>query len=66
MCRRRLQNKIEELKKDLSEVESSNDKEVSKARDWQTLEKIYSVRVKILGVVIEELKQKIASICSKS
>ena len=56
MCRRRLQNKIKELRKDLSQLESSKDKEVSNIRHWQT-ERKYSIRLKTLGVVIEELKQ---------
>ena len=59
MWRRRLQNKIEELRKDLSQLESSKDKEVSNLRHWQTLERKYSIRVKTLGVVVEELKQRI-------
>ena len=37
--RRRLQNKIKELRKDFSQLESSKDKEVSKLRHWQILEK---------------------------
>ena len=57
--RRRLQNKIKELRKDLSQLESSKDKNVSNVRHWQTLERKYSIRVKTLGVVIEELKQRI-------
>ena len=59
MWRRRLQNKIKELRKDLSQLESSKDKNVSNVRHWQTLERKYSIRVKTLGVVIEELKQRI-------
>ena len=39
MWRRRLQNKIKELRKDFSQLESSKDKEVSKLRHWQILEK---------------------------
>ena len=53
MWRRRLQNKIKELRKDLSQLESSKDKEVSNVRHWQTLERKYSIRVKTLGVAIE-------------
>ena len=34
MWRRRLQNKIKELRKDLSQLESSKDKEVSNVRHW--------------------------------
>ena len=65
MWKRELQNKIEELKKDLSQLEASKDKEVSNVRNWQTLERKYNIRVKILGVVIEELKQKIIAIAAK-
>ena len=65
MWRRRLQNKIEELRKDLSQLETSKDKEVSNVRHWQTLERKYSIRVKTLGVVIEELKQRIVPIAAK-
>ena len=53
MWRRRLQNKIKELRKDLSQLESSKDKEVSNVRHWQTLERKYSIRVKTLGAAIE-------------
>ena len=63
--RRRLQNKIKELRKDLSQLESSKDKNVSNVRHWQTLERKYSIRVKTLGVVIEELKQRIVVIAAK-
>ena len=59
MWRRRLQNKIKELRKDLSQLESSKDKNVSNVRHWQTLERKYNIRVKTLGAVIEELKQRI-------
>ena len=61
----RLHNKIKELRKDLSELESSKDKKVSSVRHWQTLEKKYSVRVKTMGVVIKELKQRIVAIAAK-
>ena len=63
--KRRLQNKIKELRKNLSQFESSKDKEVSNARHWQTLERKYSIRGKILGVTIEELKLRIAAIAAK-
>ena len=53
MWRRRLQNKIKELRKDLSQLESSKDKEVSNLRHWQTLERKCSIRLKTLNVVIE-------------
>ena len=39
--RRMLQNKIKELRKVLSQLESSNDKVVSNVRHWQT-ERKYS------------------------
>ena len=65
MWRRRLQNNIKELRKELSQLESSKDKEVSNGRHWQTLERKYSIRVKTLGVVIEELKQRIVAIAAK-
>ena len=42
--RRRLQNKINELMKDLSQLESSEDKEVSNKRHWQTLERKCSIK----------------------
>ena len=59
---RRLQNKIKELRKDLCQLESSKDKEV---RHWQTIERKYSIWVKTLGVIIEELKQRIVAIAVK-
>ena len=62
--RRRLRNKIKELTKELSQLESSKDKEVSNVRHWQT-ERKYNIRVKPLGVVIEELKQRIVAIAAK-
>ena len=65
MWRRRLQHNIKELRKELSQLESSKDKEVSNRRHWQTLERKYSIRVKTLGVVIEELKQRIVAIAAK-
>ena len=49
----------------MSQLESSKDKEVSNGRHWQTLERKYSIRVKTLGVVIEELKQRIVAIAAK-
>ena len=65
MWRRRLQNKIKELRKDLSQLESSKDKEVGNVRHWQTLERKYSIIVKTMGVVIEKLKQRIVAIAVK-
>ena len=54
MWKRRFQSQIKQLSKALSQLESS--KEVSNVRHWQTLERKYSIRVKTLGVIIEELK----------
>ena len=65
MWRKRLQNKIKKTRKDLSQLESSKDKEVSSVRHWQTLERKYSIRSKTLSAVIEELKQRIVAIAAK-
>ena len=56
MWKRRLQNKIKELGKDLSRLETSKDKDISNFRHWERLERKYSIRVKRLNVIIEELK----------
>ena len=56
MWKRRLQNKIKELRKDLSQLEASKDKDISNFRHWGRLERKYSIRVKRLNVIIEELK----------
>ena len=63
--KRRLQNKIKELRKDLSQLEASKDKDISNFRHWERLERKYSIRVKRLNVVIEELKQRITAIAAK-
>ena len=60
--KRRLQNKIKEFRKNLSQLESSEDMEV---RHWQTLERKYNIRVKTLSVIIEQLKQRIVAIAAK-
>ena len=65
MWKRRLQNKIKELRKDLSQLEASKDKDISNFRHWERLERKYSIRVKRLNVVIEELKQRIIAIATK-
>ena len=65
MWRRRLKNKIKQVRKDLSQLESSKDKEVKDVKHWQTLERKCSIRVKTLGVVIEGLKQRIVAIAAK-
>ena len=49
----------------LSQLEQSKDKDVTNVRHWQILERKYSIRVKRLGVVIEELKQRIDTIAEK-
>ena len=59
MWKRRLQNKIKEPRKDLSQLEASKDKGINNFRHWGKLERKYSIRVKRLNVVIEELKQRI-------
>ena len=63
--KRRLQNKIKGLRKDLSQLEASKDKDISNFRHWERLERKYSIRVKTLNVVIEELKQRITVIAAK-
>ena len=65
MWKRRLLNKIKEFKKDLSQIEASKDKNISNFRHWERLERKYSIRVKRLDVVMEELKQDYCY-CSKS
>ena len=65
MWKRRLQNKIKELRKDLNQLEASKDKSVSNSRHWERLERKYSIRVKRLNVVVEELKQRITAIAAK-
>ena len=62
MLKRRLQNEIRELRKDLSQLEASKDKDIGHIRHWERLERKYSIRVKRLNVVIEELKQRITAI----
>ena len=65
MWKRRLQNKIKELRKDLSQLEVSKDKGLSNFRHWERLERKYSIRVKRLNVIVEELKQRITAIAAK-
>ena len=60
-----LQNKIKILRKDLSQIEVSKDKDISNVGHWERLERKYSIRVKKLNVVIEELKQRITAIAAK-
>ena len=65
MWKRRLQNKIKELRNDLSQLEASKDKDISNFRYWERLERKYSITVKIFIAVIEELKQRITAIAAK-
>ena len=65
MWKRRLQNKIKELRKDLSQLEALKDKDISNIRHREILERKYSIRVKRLNVVIKELKQRITAIAAK-
>ena len=65
MWSRRLQNKIKELRKDLRQLEGSKDKDISNFRHWERLERKYSIRVKRMTVVIEELKERITDIIVK-
>ena len=66
MWKRRLQSKIKELRKDLSQLEASKDKGVSNFRHWERLGRKFSIRVKRLNVVVEELKQRITAIAAKA
>ena len=65
MWKRRLQNKIKELRKELSQLEAPKDKGISNLRHWERLERKYSIRIKRLNVVPEELKQRITAIAAK-
>ena len=65
MRKRRLPNKIKELRKDLSQPEASKDKGISNFRHWERLERKYSIRVKRSNVAIEYLKQRITAIATK-
>ena len=64
--KRRFQNKIKQLRKDLSQLEASKDKDISSFRHWESLERKYSNRVKRLNVVIEESKRRITPIAAKA
>ena len=65
MWKRRLQNQIKELRKDLSQLQASKDKGISNFRNWERLERKYSIRIRRMNVVIEELKQRITAIAAK-
>ena len=60
-----LQNKIKELRKDISQLEASKDKDFSNFRHWERSERKYSIRVKGVNVVIEEQKQIITANAAK-
>ena len=60
-----MQNKIKELRKGLSQLEASKDKDISSFRHWERLGRKYSIRVTRLNGAIEELKQRIISIAAK-
>ena len=64
MWKRRLQNKIKELRKDLTQLKASKDKDISNFRHWERLERKYSIRV-MLNVVIKELKQRTTATAAK-
>ena len=65
--KRRLQNKIKELRKDLSQLEASKDEDISNFRHSERLERKYSIRIKRFNVVTKELKQtEDCCCCSKS
>ena len=65
MWKRRLQNKIKELMKDLRQLEASKHKDISNFGHLERLERKYSIRVKRLNVSTEELKQRIIAIAGK-
>ena len=65
MWKRRLQNKVKELRKDLSQLETSKDEDISNFRCWGRFERKYSIRVKRLNGLIEELKQRITATAAK-
>ena len=51
-----MEEKVKQLRKGLSQLEALKDKDISNFRHWERLERKYSIRVKRLNVVIEELK----------
>ena len=53
----RLQYKTKELGKDLSQLESSKDEEVSNRIHWPTLKKKYNIRVKTFDVIIAKVRR---------
>ena len=65
MWKRKMQNKIKELRKDLSQLEALKDKNIKNFRHSERLERKYSIRVKRLSSVIEELKQRITGVAAR-
>ena len=65
MWKIKLQNKFKELRKDLRQVETSKDKDISTFKQWERLERKYSFRVKRLNVIIENSKKVITAIAVK-
>ena len=65
MWKSSLQNKIKGQRKNLNQLELSKNNEASNVRHWQTFKKKYRIRVKTLGVFIEELKQRTVVIAAK-
>ena len=61
----KLQNTIKDVRKDLSTLQASKDKDVSNFRHLERLERKYSIKEKRLNVVLEELKQRIIAIAAK-
>ena len=43
MWKRRLQNKVEELREDLTQLEASKDKDINSFRHWERLKRKYSI-----------------------
>ena len=60
-----MQNKIKEPRKELSQLEASKESDISNFKHWERLERKHSMRVKILNVVIEELKHRNTAIAAK-
>ena len=64
MWTRRLKNEIKDLRKDLNQQEASKDRGISNFRHWKRLGRKYSLTVKRLNVVIEELIQRISAVAA--
>ena len=65
MWKRRLDGKIKELRKDLSQSEILRKDGIMKARFNETLERKYNIKVEGLAVFIEYLKQRVVAVSSK-